>query len=142
MTGNLLLDLAISLVAVIAVVGISVALGAGRLAPMTEAEARERIGLDEPDFRIDRIELSADRRAAVAVGASGEIAFALRMGDRIATRRVPASAIRAKAEGARVRFRLGDFGAPAVDFRVADAAAAWRLLDELGTSSSKGAANG
>lgn len=121
MTGNLILDLVISVGGIIIVVAISWALGAARLSRVTEADVIERAAFDEPDFDPSEWLVGKDGMAALAVAKNGESLIAFRVGDRIATRRFAAGAAPANADGPTVVFRLADPGAPAVRIRTADA---------------------
>ncbi len=91
MTGNLLLDLAISLGGIAFLVGLSWAFGAWRTVPVTKAAAADRIGLDEPDFQPQHWLLDADNKVAVAASGEGEAVVVFAMGDNFATRRLALS---------------------------------------------------
>ncbi len=127
MTGNLILDLVISVGGIVVVVAVSWALGAGRLSPMSEAEAIERAAFDEPDFGPAKWLLGEDGRAAVGIADDGESLIAFRVGDRIATRRFAPRAAPVSVEGGALVFRPADPGAPAVSVRAGDTgeASAW-----------------
>ncbi len=98
MTGNLLIDSAISL-GVIAVLVL-----AARLAfrapspPLDVARASERLAFDEPDFAPTRWLVDAGGRAALAEGANGDFAVVCRLGIDLVTRRFPAGAAAVKTE--------------------------------------------
>ncbi len=132
MTGNFFLDLAISVAGVIALVGLSAALGGWRSVPVTEARAVDRLSLDEPDFQpaFWRISLSGDAAAALSSDES-EIAVVFRVGDRLASRRLKREAARMRADGALVVITLGEPSRRSVVLRAPDPAAAATWLSEL-----------
>lgn len=87
MTGNLLLDTLISLAAIAVMVLLARLLFPAPGAKVTEAEARERLALDEPDFTPDAWLIDEQGRAALAEGASGEYALVKKVGLDLAIRR-------------------------------------------------------
>lgn len=113
MTGDLAIDLAISLAGIALMVGVSFLIGAWRSAPVSEAAARERLAFDEPDFKAHRWIISRDGKAAAAVSGGGEeAAFVFSHGDRLATRRLPRGAFKVRREGGEVVAELADPSKP------------------------------
>ncbi|MCA8889228.1 MAG: hypothetical protein KDA46_10390 [Parvularculaceae bacterium] len=109
MTGNLYLDLAISLVGVGLVVLISYFLGAWRSVKVTEAAAADRLAFDEPDFAPERWMIGVDGAVAAALAkAGGEIALVFSLGDRLVSRRLPALAVKCSARDGTLVFELGE----------------------------------
>ena len=128
MTGNLYLDLAISLGGVAILVAVSFALGAWRSAPLDEAAARDRLAFDEPDFVVGEWLFGADGKAAVAVSQDGrELGLLRLLGDGLATRRIRKGAAPVVAKGAEIVIALGDPSIAKFRLKAADekAAAAW-----------------
>ena len=87
MTGNLILDTLISLAAIAVMVLLAQLLFPAPAAKVTEAEARERLALDEPDFTPSAWLMDARGRAALAEGADGEYALVKKVGLDLAIRR-------------------------------------------------------
>lgn len=128
MTGNLAIDLAISLAGIALMVGVSFLIGAWRSAPVSEAAARERLAFDEPDFEPSRFMVSGDGRAAAAMsGAGDEAAFVFSVGDRLATRRFRRGAFKVRREGGEVVAEISDPSMPKLRLiaRNAEEAADW-----------------
>lgn len=120
MTGDPLLDLGISVVAVGLLVAFCAALGGWRTARLRDAaDAAGRWGA-EGEEPMERWILRADGR--VALGRAGARAGVLVvLGDGTAARRLPADAVR--VEGPDLRVDLGDAAFPAL--RLPGAAAEW-----------------
>ncbi|HXI86386.1 MAG TPA: hypothetical protein VNH64_02930 [Parvularculaceae bacterium] len=136
MTGNLNLDLVISLGGVALMVAISWALGAWRSVKADEASAPERLAFDEPDFKPAEWFFSADGKAAAAISESGEdVAFVFALGDSLGTRRMRKGAARIATEGRDVTAALGDISAPPLKLRAPDEAAAARWAGRLSSAS-------
>jgi hypothetical protein len=113
MTGDLAIDLAISLAGIALMVGVSFLIGAWRSAPVSEAAARERLAFDEPDFAPARFMVSRDGKAAAAIsGAGDEAAFVFSVGDGLATRRLRCGAFKVRREGGEVVAELADPSKP------------------------------
>ena len=128
MTGNLLLDLALSAGGVLLLLALSWALGAWKSTPVDEAAARDRLAFDEPDFAVSDIFVAADGRTAAAVSTNGaEAAVVFQVGDRTATRRFPVGSRPVATEGGTITVRLGEISRPNLPLVAADAAeaAAW-----------------
>jgi hypothetical protein len=105
LTGNLYLDLAISLAGISFIVGVSWFLGAMKTARLTEEALRRRAALDEPDLVIERLLISDDGRSGVAL--SAEEAFLMTVvGDGFTTRRSPISRLEMERAGSEVVLRL------------------------------------
>ena len=88
MTGNVLIDLAISFIGIAILVGLARLVfpnaGAGVL---NEPAVRDRIAFDEPDFEIAELLLDEARGVAIGAGADGDIVLVKKAGDGLATRR-------------------------------------------------------
>ena len=128
MTGNLYLDLAISLGGVAILVAVSFALGAWRSATLDEAAARDRLAFDEPDFVVGEWLFGADGKAAVAVSQDGrELGLLRLLGDGLATRRLKKGVAPIVAKGADVLIGLGDPSIATFRLKAPDekSAAAW-----------------
>lgn len=109
LTGDPLVDLGISLAGTLLLVGLSFALGAWRGVTLDAASAAERLAFDEPDFRAEAWLVGADKRAALAVDASGrDIAVVFTVGDGLATRRFPAGSKPVSREGRSLTVMLGE----------------------------------
>lgn len=107
MTGNVAVDLAISLAGILVLVGVSYVLGGWRSAAVTAEAATTRLRLDEPDF--DPIEwmVGTDGRCAAAVsGDRREIALVFAIGDKLASRRFRRGAVSMEKQGPAVIFRM------------------------------------
>ncbi|HZZ31981.1 MAG TPA: hypothetical protein VFE10_08295 [Phenylobacterium sp.] len=108
-----LIQLAVSALAVAAMVGLAALATRGRGAPpCDEATARRWLADEFPDARIDGLWISADGRGAVA--RSGDRALVLsRMGDGYVARGVAWDvAAHAGMKDGRLSLPLGDFAAP------------------------------
>lgn len=109
MTGDLILDLAISVAGIIILVAISFLFGAMRTADVTQRSASERLSFDEPDFDPAEWFVGTDAKAAAAVSADGrETALVFAVGDGLATRRLGRASVDIQRAGAVVSFRLGE----------------------------------
>lgn len=90
MTGNVVIDLAVSLVGVAILVGLA-RLVFGKIEPSIDREkAAERLAFDEPDFHPVDWLLDESARAALVRNEAGEIAIIVAHGDGLVTRRVGA----------------------------------------------------
>lgn len=130
MTGNLLIDLAVSFVGVAILVGVSYLLGAMRSAIVTDRTAAERLEFDEPDFRAGEWLIGADGKSAAALSVDGaETALVFAVGDRLASRRFRHGAVGIERVGATVIFRMGELSLPKARLEAADedAAEQWVL---------------
>lgn len=133
MTGDLVLDLAISLGGVLAIVGVTAALGALTTARVTQDCARDRLAFDEPDFVAAEWMIGLDGRAAAAISADrAETALIFAVGDGLATRRFRAGAVALEKAGATLVFRLGEPSLPAVRLAAPDDATAADWLSRIG----------
>ncbi len=110
MTGNVLIDLAISLGGVILLVGLARVIFGARRAVVNEAAAAERLAFDEPDFVPDA--WLAGEGGAVAVSRAGEAALVVTLGDGLATRRVRLADLRSRRDGADVVIEAPDHAFP------------------------------
>lgn len=132
MTGDLVLDLLISLAAIALMVGISWLMGAWRTIRVDEASAAERLAFDEPDFAPVRWMVGADGKAAAALSESGEAAFVFAVGDSLATRRPAPGAYRVSRDGEAVVAAIADPSKPAIRLRAASAGQAAEWAGGLG----------
>ncbi len=109
MTGDLYLDLLISLGGVAVLVAVSFVLGGWKSAQIDESGARERLAFDEPDFLPSLWLFGADGKGAAAVSQDGaEAAFVFTLGDGLATRRVRIGAVPIEAKQGDVIATLRD----------------------------------
>lgn len=132
MTGDPILDLAMSLAGVLAIVGVTFALGAFRSAAVTQAAAAERLAFDEPDFAVGEWLIGADGRAAAAISADRrETALVFAIGDALASRRFRHGAAGLEKAGGAIRLRLGEPSLRAVTLAAGDEAAAEQWLLKL-----------
>ncbi|GAB4517583.1 MAG: hypothetical protein Kow00133_02070 [Amphiplicatus sp.] len=100
MTGNLYLDLAVSLAGVGVLVAVSWLLGAWRTARLDATAARDRLAFEEPDFFSGAWLFDVEGRAAAALSQDGEeVAWLFVVGDGIAVRRMKRGAAPVRAEG-------------------------------------------
>lgn len=126
MNAAALIQLAVSIAGVAAMIGIAALATRGLGAPpLDEAAARRWLFDEYPDARIDGLWLAADGLGAVA--RSGDAALVLsRLGDGYVARRIAwAAALRAAPRAGRVSLPLSDFAAP----RVVLALPAWPPRD-------------
>jgi hypothetical protein len=125
MTGDPLLDLAISFVGTVLLVALSWALGAWRSAAVDEAAAAARLAFDEPDFRPSAWLVSEDGRAALAADEAGrEFALVFAVGDGLATRRAALGSRPAQRDGRAVTILLNEFSKRRVRLVARDESAA------------------
>lgn len=97
MTGDYIIDSAISLAAIAFMVAMAWVFFRLPPAALTKETAAERLAFDEPDFRPVRWLVDTQGRAAIAEGAGGDIALVSRLGDDLVTRRFPAAMLRVHA---------------------------------------------
>ena len=124
MTGNLFIDSLISIGAIALMVLVARLLFPPPPSAVTEAEARERLAFDEPDFLTVRWLIDRQGRAAVAEDAAGDVALVFRLGLDLVTRRFPASAIQAEEANFALIIRPNDPGSRKLVI-AADGAAEW-----------------
>lgn len=133
MTGNLYLDLLISLAGVGLMVGVSWALGGWRSAPVDAASAADRLAFDEPDFRPREWLISEDGRAAAALSEDGkEAALVFQVGDRLATRRFLRGSVPIERSGTALVAVLKEPSKWRLRLAAPDEASAARWAGELG----------
>lgn len=121
MTGNLLIDSLISITGIIVMVIVVRLVFPKTAAPVTEARARERLALDEPDFEPCAWLIDAEGRAALAEGKAGDFVLVERLGLDLVTRRfLPGVAKAAEEEGA-LAVKLPDHTTPKVAIASRDA---------------------
>lgn len=109
MTGNVLIDLAISFI------GISLLVGLARLifpdagaAAFSAETVRDRLAFDEPDFHAAAWLVDSERSAAIAVSDAGDIALIKKAGDGLVTRRMRAGALKCVSDGADLAVSVPD----------------------------------
>ena len=109
MTGNVLIDLAISFT------GIAILVGLARLifpnagdGVFSADTARARLTFDEPDFQVEAWLVDEGRDAALAVSRTGEIALIKKNGDGLVTRRVAPGALECRRDGAEMALAVPD----------------------------------
>ncbi len=104
-----LVEIAISLLGVAILVGLSWALGAMRSVTVAEDGAIDRLAFDEPDFIPGEWFIGADGKAAAACSADGhETALVFAVGDGLATRRFRHGAVSIEKSGTSLLFRMGE----------------------------------
>lgn len=132
MTGNLILDLAVSLAGIVVIVAVTYALGAFKSATVSAAGASDRLAFDEPDFKVGAWLIGVDGKSAAAVSADGaETALVFAVGDGLATRRFRKGAVGLEKDGASVVFRLGEPSRRVIRLAAADPGAAEQWLLRL-----------
>ena len=106
MTGNFLIDSAISLGAIAVMVFVAWFFFRAPAQSVNEAAARDRLSFDEPDFAPVDWLFDEDGRAALVEGMAGEFALVFRVGGDLATRRFSPGDVGALADkdGLIVRF--------------------------------------
>ncbi len=122
MTGNLLLDSAISVGAIALMVLAAWFAFKGPMARVDEAAAQARLAFDEPDFAPAAWFFDDDGRAALAEGTDGEFALVFGLGADLVTRRFGTGGAGARSENGALIVRPADPGSRAVRLRGADAA--------------------
>ena len=91
MTGNLYIDLAISVAGIAVLVALARVMFANVDVEISEQAAVERLAFDEPDFVPGDWLIDKGNGVALARNTDGEIAIIKAMGDGLLTRRLPAS---------------------------------------------------
>jgi hypothetical protein len=97
-------------------------------APVDEAQARDRLAFDEPDFKPGRWLLDEDGKAALAEGEGGDFALVARLGADLVTRRFRPGGAKAKVESGALFIKPAGAGGPVVRIAAPDAAAWVRKL--------------
>jgi len=100
LTGNVLIDLAISLTGIAILVGLSRLIFGKSAEPLSQRRAANRLAFDEPDFAPVAWVVDVTAGAAIARNGAGEIALIKAAGDGLATRRAGAGAFSCAREGA------------------------------------------
>lgn len=95
MTGNVVIDLAISLTGVVILVALARVIFGKVDAPFALDAVRERLAFDEPDFKAVDWLIDESAKAALARNEAGEIAIVTAHGDGLVTRRIAAGRMRA-----------------------------------------------
>jgi hypothetical protein len=132
LTGDPILDLAVSLGGVLAIVALTFALGAFRSATVTLEAAADRLAFDEPDFSVGDWMIGADGKAAAAVSADrAETALVIATGDGLASRRFRHGAVGLEKVGAAIRLKVGEPSLGAVTLAAGDEATAEQWLLKL-----------
>ena len=122
MTGNLVIDLAVSLAGVFLLAGLAVLWGGGKPLAVTQDNASRRLAFDEPDFTPIEWFISSDGKAALAWSGSGsgsgsgsetgEAALVFALGDGLASRRFAPGDCVIDLEGAGLSLKLADHTLP------------------------------
>lgn len=108
MTGNLLIDSLISIAGIVLMIVVARLAFPPPATLVTEEGARERLALDEPDFRPRRWLIDERGRAALAEGEDGDFVLVKRLGLDLAVRRFRPGAVKAAAENGALTIRLDD----------------------------------
>ena len=87
MTGNLIIDLAISAIAIGVMVAFAYFLFPSRPEGVTLDRARERLAFGEPDFAPNDWLIDDHARAALAIGVDDQVALIVNVGGDLASRR-------------------------------------------------------
>ena len=133
MTGNPLLDLAISATGIAFLFGLAKFLFGSASASVTLERAEERLSFEEPDFEPVAWLLNDDKTAALARNASGEIAIIVSHGADLATRRFGPGQAEPKVESGVLRIYQADHAFKGGAFQVTDdEAEAWLASQEAG----------
>lgn len=124
MTGDLLIDSAISLAGVALIVLLVRWLMPAKTPPLTAGEAQARLSLDEPDFTPRDWLIDAGGRMALAEGEGGEFVFVERFGLDLVIRRFSAGGVKTAVSDGVLSLNFSDPGMPVVRF-AHDEAAQW-----------------
>lgn len=138
MTGNVLIDLAISISGVILLVGLARLIFGPRDITLNLARATERLEFDEPDF--NPVHWLVCESGAVCVNDAGEAAFVAPLGDGLVTRRFRLKDMRWRREGVRLIAETQDNAFASFAVSAADEAEArgWAgLLDGTGDAAAR-----
>ncbi len=109
MTGNVLIDLAISFAGIAILVGLARLIFPNAGGGVFNAEkARDRLAFDEPDFHAEAWLVDAEHGAAIAMSDSGDIALIKKAGDGLVTRRARAGALQCASDGADLAVTIPD----------------------------------
>ena len=106
MTGNTLIDLAISIGGVILLVGLARLIFGVQSAALTRAAASDRLAFDEPDF--EPAEWLVSESGAVAVNQAGEAALIKPLGDGLVSRRFSVKDLRWRRDGLQLMIEAPD----------------------------------
>lgn len=133
MTGNLLLDLAISLAGIIVLVGLAQLIFKDRTLRLTRALAEERLTFDEPDFSPVGWLIDEEAGAALAKNNAGETALLTVLGDKIVTRRYAPREMQGEIKSGSMTVRRRDPFSKPVSLRILQSELSeWRGLLDLG----------
>ena len=121
MTGNLLIDSLISIAGILVMVVVVRLVFPKPAAKVTEALARERLALDEPDFAPRAWLIDGEGRAALAEGAAGDFVLIERLGLDLVTRRFKPGAAKIAVEEGALVVKLPDHTTPKVAIAGGDA---------------------
>lgn len=109
MTGNALIDLAISIIGIALLVALArVIFPRAGAAAISEKAVRDRLAFDEPDFQIEALLLDAPHGAALALGKTDDIALVKKAGDGLVTRRAHRGQLQCDRDGAQLRLGISD----------------------------------
>ncbi len=126
MTGNLLIDTLISVAAIAVMVGFARLLFPAPTILVTEATARARLALDEPDFEPRAWLIDKKGRAALVEGADAGFAIIKALGLDLVIRRFPAEAPRTSYHNEEITLKFDDLTMPRAVISN-DSAKAWAL---------------
>ena len=135
MTGNLLIDSAISIFA-IALMVLAARLAFGKpSAVVSLAAAEDRLAFDEPDFAPVDWLVDTDANGALARNERGEVAILFARGDGIVTRRFAAGAVKAGIAGNSLVISRIDHVTPELSLQLSEgrSAEAWMSLFDQGS---------
>jgi len=99
LTGNALIDLAISLTGIAILVGLARVIFGAAQQPLNTGSAVGRLAFDEPDFAPVEWVVDEAAGAAIARNGAGEIALIKAVGDGLATRRAKAGTFSCAHDG-------------------------------------------
>jgi hypothetical protein len=127
-------DVLVSLSGVLLIVGLVWWAMGSAVARIGEAQARERIAFEHPDFAIGRLLIGADGRSAIALSDKGnELVLLFALGSRITCWRLPRNSIQAQllSNPSALLLDTHDFTLPRVRLPIGDSPANRELADAL-----------
>jgi len=106
---ELIAELAVSVMGVAILVGVSWLLGAMKSAKVTMEAAIDRLSFDEPDFSAGEWFVGADGKGAAVISADGrETAVVFALGDGLGTRRFRHGAMGMERHGAAIKILMNE----------------------------------
>ena len=94
MTGNILIDLAISIIGIAGLVGLAKFMFGDRVRSFDQDRLGERLSFDQPNFAPVQWMIDTDARMALARNDRGEVALIVAHGDDLVTRHFPKGAFK------------------------------------------------